>query len=129
MMSAEEACAEYERWAMEVALLTCGISETRCPKEPTLDEETGLQNDDGGKSCFTKARTEISDADNFLPGHGDRPLNLDEIEDEVEGCESCSGLVGLIRERKLARQRFGVAKRGIRMIGKRVLANGKEDKP
>ena len=128
MMSAEEACAEYERWAAEVSRLTGAISETRCPEEPTLDGD-GLANDDGGKSCFTKAKSETTDADNFLPGHGDRRLNLDEIEEEVEGCESCSGLVGLIRERKHARQRFGVAKRRVRMVGKAVLANGKEGKP
>ena len=121
-MTAEQACAEYERWAAEVARLTQAIAETRCPREPTLDALTGLQNDDGSDSCFSKAKIETTDADNWIPGHANRPLNLDEIEEEVEDCESCTRLVGFIRERKHARQRFGVAKRQVRVVGKRMFA-------
>lgn len=64
MMSADEACAEYERRAVGVARLTHAIRTETCPKESPDDftEEEG--------SCFMKAKNETTDADNFLPGHG-----------------------------------------------------------
>ena len=117
-MEAGTACIEYERWAAEMARLTAAIGNESCPigltKVIELDMVSG--------SCFERATRERTDADNWIPGHGNRPLNLDEIEEEVESCESCTRLVHAIRARKHARQRFGVAKRLVRLAGKQLRA-------
>ena len=120
---AVEVCADYERWAAEVARLTKTISETYCPNEPQPDGE-GVWHGSGGESCFTKAKTELCGADvgEDRPGMSNRGLTLDELEEEVADCESCTRLVRLIQERKEARKTYGVAKRRVRAIGKRIIA-------
>ena len=110
------ACAEYERWAAEIRRLTDAICECECPKEwdgvDTYDEESN-------SSCFASAKAEYVVESSIGET---RPLFLHEIEERVKDCEACTQLVTLIRDRKLARQRWGVAKRKVRVAGKRELA-------
>ena len=116
-MKAEQACAEYERWAAECTRLTNAIAVEECPEQEEGDESNGWC---GHPSCFSRAATEqIQEATEEEPS---MRRNLSQIEREVAHCESCANLVALIRERKHARQRFGVAKRQVRVVGKRMFA-------
>jgi hypothetical protein len=107
------ACREYERWASEVRRLTEAIGAVVCPRE-VPDEDLDFIGSHFSEACDIR-----TDTDNWRPDYaGPRRLNLDEIEDEVADCPECSRLCALIRERKHARQRFGVAKRRVRSVGK-----------
>lgn len=115
MRTATEACVEYERWASEVGRLTRELGAISCPNE-------GPQEDDGfawRKSCFQEAR---DDRANWKPEGAENPPHppsLAEIAKLVADCPECSKLCRLIAERKHARQRFGVAKRLVRAVGRR----------
>lgn len=91
------------------------------PKEGG-DPDGGWSGPEGENvSCFTAASKEKTDADAWLPGYSHlRPPNLDEIEGEVMDCPACSRLCQLIRERKHARQRWGVAKRAVRHVARKA---------
>ena len=112
------ACASYQHWASEVRRLTDAITDCECPLDTIATFES---EEDARCSCFTEAKTEFVPAGS-QPDDGDRPKTLDEIGEEVKDCESCTQLVTLIRERKHARQRWGVAKRKVRAAGKRALS-------
>ena len=119
---AANACAEYERWASEVTRLTTAIGAEECPMEVRLD--TGERGDPPG-SCFAEAASE--EIEPFTEEAPSKKRTLDQIEIEVQGCESCLRLVGLIRTRRHARQRYGVAKRAVRVVGKAILNQGGEE--
>ena len=106
------ACAEYEHWASEIRRLTDEIAETVCPKEwdgvDSYDEEPR-------DSCFAEAKS-VEVVESSIGET--RPPLLHEIEERVNDCVECTQLVALIRERKHARQRWGVAKRKVRHAGK-----------
>ena len=114
------ACGEYERWAAEVQRLSREIGDCRCPKEEITDEEVWSGAIIDLQSCFSRAKSEETDADSWR-GISSRPPTLDEIEEEVWDCPACMRLVSLIRERKAARQKLGGAKRRIRYYGKIAL--------
>lgn len=113
-----EACVAYEHWASEIRRLTAAISDCTCPNE------SGRAGEGDGwhsvPSCFTTARTE--EFPGVMPDDGPTRRNLDSIEKAVAACPACAQLCVLIRERKSARQQWGVAKRRIRVLGRRALA-------
>lgn len=115
MITAEEACADYEFWAAGIVRLTRAIADEVCPDKSVMAIR---------ESCFTEARQQLCGADFGDRGDPNRPATLAEIEETVKDCESCVRLIGFIRERKHARQRFGVAKRQIRVVGKRHRRDG-----
>lgn len=122
--SALRACRDYEHWASEVKRLTAEIGSIACPKQE-VDQPEGM---DGplvmfteGDSCFQEAkeiRVTVSGDD-----WEERPLRLEEIARRVSDCSACSRLCVLIAERR-ARQQFGVAKRRVRSVGKKLIAAG-----
>ena len=112
-----EACREYEHWASEVGRLTGEIRECGCPLETPPQWPSAPATD----SCFSKASEK--ECPGRQPDDGPQRLNLDGIQKEVESCESCVHLCNLIRQRKHARQRYGVAKRRVRSVGKKLLAS------
>lgn len=105
------ACRDYELWASEVRRLTVAIGEVECPNEAKEPPQGGEWFFDP-ESHFAIARREPV-------GPEDVP-SLDEVERRVQDCEACVRLCRLIRERQHARQRFGVAKRAVRHVGKLV---------
>ena len=115
-MNARDACIEYERWAAEVRRLTDAIGEGECPFQASPEAETHYR---GCPSCFREAADEIIPSREPDDGPNRRSLNMIEI--KVASCESCTRLVGFIRARKHARQRYGVAKRAVRLAGKRAI--------
>jgi len=116
--AALEACRAYDHWASEIRRLTAAIGDCLCPKES--DESQGEEWASGGyakyASCFRRA------AEETFPGHqpddGPTRRDLDAIAKAVADCPACSLLCTLIRDRKHARQQWGVAKRKIRVIGR-----------
>ncbi len=102
------ACPEYEEAAADVQRLTEGIRACDCPEEMSYDSETGA----AAPSCFTVA-SELCKTD--------ERSSLDDIDVEVAGCEACSKLVALIRERMVAKKRFSNAKRRVRYTGKAII--------
>ena len=107
-------CVDYERWASEVSRLTDEIATTVCPHESLPEEETHWN---GSLSCFQDARENLKPVIR-RPDDGPRPPYLSEIAAAVKDCPSCSRLCAAIRERREARQRLGVAKRRVRVVGK-----------
>lgn len=107
--AAEAASRDYAHWAGEVRRLTEEIARTVCPHESPSELETHAP---PTPSCF-RAASEQPDR------QGRR--TLDQIAGEVADCRACSDLVLLIRARRQARQRFGVAKRAVRSVGKKLL--------
>ena len=119
MSPAGHACARYEHWASEVARLTAEIGAVECPHEVTGgDENDGFYFE---PSCFHAASTEEFKRPEVTMFE-DAPIvtrrTLNDIGEAVSDCPACSRLVVLIRERKHARQRYGVAKRRVRHVGK-----------
>ncbi len=135
--SAIEACRQYEAAAFEINGLTKAIGDAlmECP---TLDPAPGLPETPGGiPGNWTHLRFlyKAIVSDSVLVGPematavlcGD--VTFDEGEWEVPGfhgqwpesmaCEHCLRAHELIQRRKEARQRFGAAKRYVRMVGKR----------
>lgn len=120
------ACVEYEHWASEVARLTLEIGACECPNESVAEDETHWS---GSQSCFTEAK---EDRANWTPGgpeHSPGPPTLATLAKIVANCPACSRLCELIAARKHARQRFGVAKRRIRAVGRRARAPESETNP
>ena len=115
MATPEQACEEYERWAAEVTRLTSEIGYETCPKE----RETPFG--PVGDSCFAEAKKELCGGDFGDRNDPMRLISLQEIEKTVAACPSCTRLVGFIRARKEARQQYGIAKRRVRSVGKRLL--------
>lgn len=113
---AVKACSEYERWASEVKRLTDAICENVCPMESPAEPETHWK---GAPSCFREA-ADLPVVENHLGE--ERRANLDDIAERVKSCPECSALVGLIRDRRHARKRWGAAKRAVRYAGKVALA-------
>lgn len=116
---AVDACREYEHWASEIPRLTDAIGAVRCPNETWVDDEHGSWLSEG-ESCF-HAASQVTLPAGSLPDDGDRPIRLDEIANRVADCPACSELVDLIRARRHARKRWGVAKRRVRAAGKRAI--------
>jgi hypothetical protein len=117
---AADACRDYEHWASEITRLTAEIVAVECPeeREPDIDEAGALV--EAVDSCFRRAR---EDSANWTPGGPEdppHPPTLATIAKAVASCPECSRLCVLIAERKHARQRFGVAKRAVRSVGKRA---------
>lgn len=110
-----EACGEYETWAAAVRRLTEEIAAIQCPNESEVEQDTHWP---GSPSCFSIAREQRRPESYHGDGNPPRPLRLNEIEPLVADCPECSRLVKLIRARKVARQRYGVAKRKVRAVGK-----------
>jgi len=124
---AVEAVREYEWWASEVARLTNAIKGEVCPEESPPEAETHWF---GVGSCFSDAAQEeivTAPADIYGPEER-RKLSLEEIEAEVKDCPSCTRLCELIRARRHARKRYGVAKRGVRHVGKLILEATRREK-
>ena len=123
---AANACRDYEYWASEVARLTEAISDEECPHENYGDESDGYYE---APSCFHVAAKETFYGHQEYPDEPPptRRRTLDGIGKEVADCESCSRLVGFIRDRKEAKKRLGVAKRQVRVVGKRILKGGPEN--
>lgn len=120
-MNAVEACCEYETWAAAVQRLTQQIRECGCSKADAAWAEALAKDEfpaDGPRSCFSVAKETA--VPRRQPDDDTRP-KLNEIGPMVADCPECSRLVTLIRARKHARQRFGVAKRAIRAAGKAAL--------
>lgn len=119
---AEVACLNYDHWASEVARLTKEISGEVCPKEAEADA-AGIY----GNSCF-KAQREPDLVWENHPEMGavdrERWVSLSEVEERVADCPSCSRLCKLIRARRYARKRWGVAKRQIRHAAKNLRSEG-----
>lgn len=121
-MTAEKACADYERWSAEIKRLTAEIANTRCPVEETTAEAVEQGTPvwvDPVPSCFRRAAQTMIPP--MYPDDGERPIRLAEIAPLVADCPDCTRLVELIAARKQARQRLGIAKRAIRAAGKRQL--------
>jgi len=120
-IEAGNACAEYERWASEVKRITVALSKHFCPEENPREDELGnvFAN---GTSCFQKAKTELCQGDFGEARYPNEPITLDQIEATVSDCPSCIILVGFIRDRKKARKQYGIAKRRVRSVGKKIAA-------
>jgi len=114
--AAERACGEYEHWASEVRRLTDAIGAVQCPREIPDDDWNART------SHFAEA-ADVRIVSGAIPGHDmiERRLTLDEIEQRVGDCWHCRDLVTLIRARRYARKQFGIAKRRVRTVGKRVV--------
>lgn len=115
---AVHACRDYDHWAAEIPRLSAAIGAIKCPRQ--LTDEWGSV-DDEAVSCFQRAAREEFPGNQ--PDDGPTRRNLDAIAKVVANCPECSRLCVLIRERKYARQRLGVAKRTIRAIGRRALTS------
>lgn len=113
--AAVNACRDYEHWAGEVKRLTQEIGKVVCPEQEVRylveDPDWPIVN---GESHFEIERTVLKPRYMDAPD----PRTLDEVAEAVKDCPECSRLCVLIRERKHARQRFGVAKRAVRRAGK-----------
>lgn len=110
---AAAACAEYDHWASEIVRLTAEIGTCDCPPGAAWSDEGPGTGED---SCFRKASLEEFPGE--LPDEGARRRDLAAIARAVADCATCSRLCLLIAARKHARQRFGVAKRKVRQIGR-----------
>jgi hypothetical protein len=121
--SAVAACREYEHWASEVRRLTDAMAELRCWAESDVEEETHWA---GSESHFRTVSQERLDVYDGWTEEGctSRRRTLEEVaaHPEVAACSACSQLVELIRARRYARKRYGVAKRAVRRAGKLALA-------
>ncbi len=108
------ACLEYEHWASEVDRLSMAITMEECPHEAVGGESDGYYSE---SSCFGDAKERT--VQDPLGDYRER-RTLDDIAECVKGCESCTQLVALIRERYHVRKWYGVAKRKVRFAGKRA---------
>jgi hypothetical protein len=107
------ACREYNVWAGEVARLNKAIAAAWCPRE--IEQAV---------SCFSEAKSrEIWKGPDYDP----RRPTLDEIAKEVAACPTCTELVDLIRKRRHARMRWGVAKQAVRRVARTATPTPTED--
>ena len=114
---AVKAVQDYARHAVAVTDLTRAISMEHCPDQDTPGtppDDVDLGPSWWGSSCYSRQAAIETDAE------GGR-LSLDEIAREVADCESCTRLVKMIRERREERRLWGLAKRRVRRVGKRLL--------
>ena len=120
-VEAATVCAEYERWAAEITRLTAAIAEEFCPKENVREDEweNVIRS---GTSCFTNAKADLCQGDFGEAEYPNQPITLAQIEETVTDCPSCTRLVGFIRARKEAKKQYGIAKRRVRHVGKKVAA-------
>lgn len=124
-IAALNACADYEGWAAEVRRLTEEIGNLVCPRQAPGHENLGVPAfmAASGESCFEAAKKDLVNwREGLCPEDPRRPPLLADLAKVVADCPECSRLCELIAARKHARQRFGVAKRAVRHVGKRVLA-------
>lgn len=116
LAAALRACRDYEHWAREIVRLTDAIRECLCPYESESEQDTHKP---PTPSCFRDASEDrpsgYDEWGDFVSGP--RPT-LNEIAERVADCPECSRLVGLIRERRQARRKFGAAKRAVRRVGR-----------
>jgi hypothetical protein len=108
---AMRACQEYHFWACETARLTEEIGKVVCPNEAETELDTHFA---GSPSCFHEAARETI----WHAPDDPRRRTLREVREMVKDCTECVRLCDLIRDRRHARQRFGVAKRRVRSVGK-----------
>lgn len=94
--SAEDVCVEYAIAMGEIRRLSKIIREHPCPDQRPFDNETG----DGSASCIFEYRGE--------------ELAFDKM------CDDCKVAQEALDDRKIARKRFGAAKRRIEAVGKRI---------
>lgn len=124
--AAVRACGEYETWAVAIPRLRTKIGDCRCPHEVRWRGEDEPPPEEV-PSCFARAASEDIPVP-YSPYEEPpqfRRRSLDEIAAKVADCPGCTELVRLIRARKHARQRFGVAKREVRRIGKLIAATAR----
>lgn len=128
-LSAIDACIAYDSAARRIRDLTRLIGESLelCPitKQANTPDARGYYPDnlmDGGriKTHLWHAFRETTDAD--APYPSERHLVDWELEEylEEQGCPHCVEAWRLVKERKAARRAFGLAKRNVRMIGRRA---------
>lgn len=118
-----DACLQYDHWKREIDRLTKEIKGCVCPREeppkPFEPDPDWRQE----PSHYSDAKERLEAEREALRPDGPYPsekVYLEDIEAEVSDCPACSRLCRLIRDRKHARQRWGVAKRAVRHAARKA---------
>lgn len=119
-----EACLKYDGWKREIERLTEEIATCFCPEQEVhFDEVTEVEYATGA-SHFASSKKRLEAERDRRHDASTETVDLEDIEAEVADCPACSRLCRLIRERKHARQRWGVAKRAVRHVARKAREDG-----